>query len=92
MQQPDYAPQNAVAMIMQRMNMAFLPDVDSFANAGQRLNGFVINDTASLKFTLDVLDHEIQQLPQDYMDWPDFGDHKPCLYLITKNVGSHDRN
>ncbi len=87
MQQPEYGPENAVAMIMQRMNVAFLPDVESFTNAEQRLNGFVINDTVSLRFALDVLDHEIQNLPQDYIDRPDFGDHKPCLYLITKNVG-----
>ncbi len=36
MQQPDYAAQNAVAMIMQQMNVAFLPDVDSFANRQDR--------------------------------------------------------
>ncbi len=72
--------------------MAFLPDVESFANAGVRLDGFVVNGTASLKFTLDVLDHEIQNLPQDYIDCPDFAKHKPCLYLITKNVGFRGRN
>ncbi len=72
--------------------MAFLPDVDSFANAGARLNGFVINDTASLKFALDLLDHEIQQLLQDYIDRPDFAEHKPVLYLITKNVGFRDKS
>ncbi len=93
MQQPRmHAAQNAVAMIMQRMNMAFLPDIDSFANAGQRLNGFVINDKASLTFVLNLLDHEIHQLPQDYIDRPDIEDHKPCLYLVTKNVGFRDRN
>ncbi len=92
MQEPDYAPQNVVAMIMQRMNVAFLPDVNSFANAGQRLNGFVVNDKASLTFALNLLDHEIHQLPQDYVDRPDFDDHKPCLYLVTKNVGFRDRN
>ncbi len=67
--------------------MAFLPDFASFANAGAQLNGFVVNDTASLKFALYVLDHEIQKLPQDYIDNPDFAEHKPVLYLITKNVG-----
>ncbi len=92
MQQPDYATQNVVAMIMQRMNVAFLPDVESFANAGQQLNGFVINDRVSLIFALNLLDLKIQQVPQDYIDQPDFGDHKPCLYLVTKNVGFRQRN
>ncbi len=89
---PDYAAQNIVAMIMQRVNVAFLPDVESFANAGQWLNGHVINDRASLTFALNVLDHEIQLVPQDYIDCPDFADHKPCLYVVTKNVGFHQRN
>ncbi len=79
-------------MIMQRMNVAFLPGVGSFANAGERLNGYVINDRASLGFALDLLDKEIQQVPQDYIDCPDFGEHKPCLYVITKNVGFRQRN
>ncbi len=74
-------------MIMQRSNVAFLPDIASFANAGVQFNSFVVNDTASLKFALDVLDHEIQKLLQDYIDNPDFAEHKPALYLITKNVG-----
>ncbi len=39
-----------------------------------------------------MLDVEIQQLPQDFIDRPDFGDHKPCLYLVTKNVGFRQRN
>ncbi len=69
------------------MNAAFLPDVDSFANAGQQLNGFVVNDKASLIFALNLLDHEIHQLPQDYIDRPDFGDHKPCLHLVAKKCG-----
>ncbi len=72
--------------------MAYLPDVESFTNAGARLNGFIVNDTASLKFALDVLNHEIQNLPQDYIDHPDFAKHKPCLYLITKNVGFRGKN
>ncbi len=91
-QRPDYAAQNIVAMIMQQANVALLPDVESFANAGQQLTGYVINDRASLIFTLNVLDHEIQQVPQDYIDCPDFGDHKSCLYGVTKNVGFHQRN
>ncbi len=92
MPQPDYGPKNVVAMIMQQANMAFLPDVSSFCNAGARLNDLVINDTATLKFALNVLDHEIQKLLQDYIDLPDFAEHKPILYLITKNVGFRDKN
>ncbi len=92
MQQPDYHLENVIAMIMQQSNVAFLPDVESFANVGQRLNGFIVNDMASLKFALDVLDHEIQNLPQDYIDHPDFAERKPCLYLITKHVGFRGKN
>ncbi len=39
-----------------------------------------------------ILDHEIQLVPQDYIDSPDFADHKPCLYVVTKNVGFRQRN
>ncbi len=39
-----------------------------------------------------MLDREIQQVPQDYIDCPDFGEHKPCLYVVTKNVGFRQRN
>ncbi len=67
--------------------MAFLLDVSSFCNAGARQNGFVVNDTVTLKFALNMLNHEIQKLPQDYIDLPDFAEQKPVLYLITKNVG-----
>ncbi len=89
---PDYDPENVVAMIMQQANVAFLPDVSSFCSTGARLNGYVVNDTVTLKFALDLLDHEIQKLPQDYIDYPDFAEHKPVLYVITKNVGFCDRN
>ncbi len=81
-----------MAMIMQWVNVAFLPDVNSFANAGRRLNGYAVNDRAGLVFTLNVLDQEVQQVPQDYIDCPDFGEHKPCLYVVTKNVGFRQRN
>ncbi len=40
--QPDYEPENVTAMIMQRANGAFLPDVSSFWNTGVRLNDFVV--------------------------------------------------
>ncbi len=85
--QPNYEPENVTAMIMQCANVAFLPDISSFCNSGARLNGFVINDSMTLKFALDLLDHEVHQLPQDYIAGPDFSDQKPALYLIRKNAG-----
>ncbi len=58
--QPDYEPEQITAMIMQRANVAFLPDVSSFCNAGARLNGFAVNDSATLMYALDLLDQEVQ--------------------------------
>ncbi len=72
--QPDYEPENITTMIMQHTYVAFLPDVLSFCNTGVRLNGFVINDSTTLKFALDLLDHVVHQLPQDYIAGPDFAD------------------
>ncbi len=65
--QPDYEPEHVTAMIMQHANVAFLPDISSFCNSGARLNSFVVNDSATLMFVLDLLDHEVHQLPQDYI-------------------------
>ncbi len=70
------------SMIMQHANVAFLPDDSSFCNTGARLNGFVVNDSATLKFAL----------PQDNIAGPDFAEQKPVLYLITKNVGFRECN
>ncbi len=36
--QPDYEPENVTAMIMQRTNVAFLPDISSFCNTRVSLN------------------------------------------------------
>ncbi len=85
--QPDYEPENVVTMIMQCTNVAFLPDVSSFCNTGARLNGFIVNDSVTLRFALDLLNHEVHQLPQDNIDPPDFAERKPVLYVITKNMG-----
>ncbi len=85
-------PENVTAMIMQHANVAFLLDVSSFCNTGARLNGFVVNDSATLRFVLDLLDHKVHQLPQDYIDRHDFAERKPVLYLIMKNVGFCDCN
>ncbi len=57
MPQPEYELETVTAMIMQHANVAFLPDVSSFCNTGARLNGFVVNDSATLKFALNLLNH-----------------------------------
>ncbi len=90
--QPDYELEHVTAMIMQHANVAFLPNVSSFCNTGARLNGFVVNNSATLHFVLDWLDHEVHQLPQDNIAGPDFAEWKPVLYLIMKNVGFREHN